>query len=144
MTTTGYVSVDYLTWGTFATTFFFLVSFIGGCTGSTAGGPKILRYQIMTGVVLQHIRQAIRPHVVSPIRYGNRIVTDDQVASVGTFVFVYFSSFIVFSVLMSLYGLDAATSLSAAITALGNVGPGLTEAIGPERQLQGLAGDPPS
>ncbi len=138
MTTTGYASVDYLTWGTFATAFFFMVSFIGGCTGSTAGGVKILRFQIMTGVVIQHIRQAIRPHVVSPIRYDQRVVTDDQVASVGTFVFVYFASFVVFSVAMSLYGLDAATSLSAAITALGNVGPGLTEAIGPTGNFKGL------
>jgi trk system potassium uptake protein TrkH len=138
MTTTGYASVDYVKWGTFATAFFFMVSFIGGCTGSTSGGVKILRYQIMTGVVLQHIRQAIRPHVVSPIRYGNRIVTDDQVASVGTFVFVYFFSFIVFSLLMSLHGLDAATSLSAAIATLGNVGPGVAESIGPAGNFKGL------
>jgi trk system potassium uptake protein TrkH len=92
----------------------------------------------MTGVVVQHIRQAIRPHAVSPIRDGSRIVTDDQVASVGTFVFVYFACFVVVSFLMSLYGLDAATAMSATITALGNIGPGVAESIGPSGTFQGM------
>jgi len=138
ITTTGYASVDYVAWGTFAAAFFFIVSFIGGCTGSTSGGIKVLRYQIMTGVVVQHIHQAIRPHVVSPIRYGNRIVTDDQVASVGTFVFVFFAAFVIVAILMSLHGLDAATSLSAAIASLGNVGPGVAESIGPAGNYKDL------
>jgi len=138
MTTTGYGAVDYVHWGTFAVMFFFMVSFIGGCTGSTAGAIKILRFQLMAGIVWQHIRQAVRPHVVSPIRYGSRIVTDDQLASVGTFVFVYIASFVAVAALMGLFGLDAVTGLSAAAASLGNVGPGVAESIGPAGNYEWL------
>jgi trk system potassium uptake protein TrkH len=131
VTTTGYASVDYVSWGTFATAFFFMLSFIGGCTGSTSGGVKILRYQIMFGIVAQHVRRSIHPHTVSPLRYGDRVITDDQAASVGTFFFVYLASFAAVAIMLALAGLDAPTSLSAAIATLGNVGPGVTEAIGP-------------
>jgi trk system potassium uptake protein TrkH len=66
-----------------------------------------------------------------PIRYGTRTVTDDQVASVGSFVFLYFLSFVVFSMILASIGLDAETSLSAVAQALGNVGPGIGPIIGP-------------
>jgi trk system potassium uptake protein TrkH len=131
MTTTGFASTDYLVWGAFASTFFFVLTFVGGCTGSTAGGLKIFRFQVMYGVIAQHVRRVIRPHVVMPIRYGTRTVTDDQVASVGSFVFLYFLSFAVFALMLAALGLDAETSLSAVAQALGNVGPGIGPIIGP-------------
>jgi trk system potassium uptake protein len=131
MTTTGFGAGEFAAWGTFATVFIFMVSFVGGCTGSTAGAIKVFRFQIMARVVVQHIRQALHPHLVSPMRYGRRVVTDDEVASVGTFVFLYLLAFVIVSGLVSLTGLDAATAMSATATTLGNVGPGITEAIGP-------------
>ena len=131
MTTTGFGSGDFVAWGTFATVFLFIVSFVGGCTGSTAGAIKVFRLQIMARVVSQHIRQALHPHVVSRLRYGRRAVTEDEAASVGTFVFLYLLTFVIVSVLVSLTGLDAATAMSATAATLGNVGPGITEAIGP-------------
>ncbi len=131
MTTTGFGAGDFVTWGTFAATFVFLVSFVGGCTGSTAGGIKVFRLQIMARVVVQHIRQALHPHVVSRLRYGRRTVTEEEAASVGTFVFLYLLTFMIVSVLVSLTGVDAATAMSATAATLGNVGPGITEAIGP-------------
>ena len=138
MTTTGYASNDYVAWGTFTATFVFLVSFVGGCTGSTAGGVKIFRYQIMIRVAAQHIRRAIHPHTVSPMRFGDRIVTDEEAASVGTFFYLYFFAFAVMAALMSLLGMDAATAMSAVAATLGNVGPGITEAIGPAGNYAGL------
>lgn len=131
MTTTGYVSTDYLRWGAFASTFFFILSFVGGCTGSTAGGLKIFRFMVMYGIIAQHVQRVIHPHVVNPIRYGARTVTGEQVASVGSFVFLYFLSFIVFAAILAALGLDAETSLSGAAQAIGNVGPGIGPLIGP-------------
>ena len=131
MTTTGFGSGDFVGWGTFAVVFIFMVSFVGGCTGSTAGGIKVFRFQIMGRMVVQHIRQALHPHVVAPLRYARRAVSEDEAASVGTFVFLYLLAFVVVSVLVSLTGLDAATAMSATAATLGNVGPGITEAIGP-------------
>jgi trk system potassium uptake protein TrkH len=92
----------------------------------------------MFGIIRQHIRRSIYPHVVSPIRFGDRIITDDEATSVGTFIFVFFAAFFVIAVILSLIGLDAATSLSAAAATLGNVGPGVTPGIGPAGTYAGL------
>jgi trk system potassium uptake protein TrkH len=138
VTTTGFASTDYLVWGAFASTFFFVLTFVGGCTGSTAGGLKMFRFQVMYGVIAQHVRRVIRPHVVMPIRYGTRTVTDDQVASVGSFVFLYFLSFAVFALVLAAFGLDAETSISAAATAIGNVGPGVGTIVGPAGNFAAL------
>lgn len=125
VTTTGFASTDYLAWGGFAATFFFLITFVGGCTGSTAGGIKIFRFQVMAGMLRQQVRRVIHPSAVVPIRYGTRTITDEQVASVGTFMFLFFLSFAVVAIILGFLGLDAETSLSAAATAIANVGPGV-------------------
>jgi len=131
VTTSGFSSIDYVAWGSFAATLFFVLTFVGGCTGSTAGSLKIFRFQVMYGLVAQHIRRIVHPNMVTPIRFGARTVTDDQVASVGTFVFLTFLSFGVLALFLGWLGLDPETSLSAAATAICNVGPGIGPVIGP-------------
>ena len=131
VTTTGYASIDYLQWGAFAAAWFFMLTFVGGCAGSTAGGPKIFRYQVMFRLIGQHIRKTIHPHAIVPLRYGTRTLSDEQIWSVGTFMFMYFAAFAVSAILLALIGLDPATALSGAATALGNVGAGVGPIIGP-------------
>jgi trk system potassium uptake protein TrkH len=131
VTTTGFASTDYLVWGAFAANFFFVITFIGGSTGSTAGGIKIFRYQVLYGIVAQHVRRIMRPHVIAPIRFGTRTISDEQVASVGSFIFLFFLFFAIFAFILSLLGLDAETALSGAATAIANVGPGIGPVIGP-------------
>lgn len=138
ITTTGFASTDYLQWGAFASTFFFIITFIGGCTGSTAGGLKIFRLQVMVGVLVQHVRHVLRPHAVSPIRHGTRTISDEQVASVGSFVFLFFLTFVVTASALAAMGLDTETSLSAAVTALSNVGPGVGPLVGPAGNFSSL------
>lgn len=131
VTTSGFSSTDYIGWGPFAAAVFFILTFVGGCTGSTAGSLKIFRFQVMSGLVAQHIRRVAHPNVVTPIRFGARTVTDDQVASVGTFVFLTFLAFGLLALFLSWLGLDPETSLSAAATAICNVGPGIGPVVGP-------------
>jgi trk system potassium uptake protein TrkH len=138
VTTTGYASTNYLMWGAFAATLFFALTFVGGCTGSSTGAIKIFRFQVMAGMVLQHLRGVFHPHIVAPIRFGARTVTDAQVTSVGSFIFLYFLCFAAFTAILTTIGLDAETSLSAAATALGNVGPGLGPVIGPAGNFTSL------
>ena len=132
VTTTGYASADYSAWSGFTALAFFLFMFLGGCTGSTTGGIKILRYQILAATLFQHVRQTIYPHIVQPVRYGGRTVGDDQIASVGVFVFLYFATFGTVAIIFAVTGLDTTTALSAAAAAIGNIGPGLGPVIGPE------------
>jgi len=138
ITTTGYASTDFALWGSFAAIAFFLFMFVGGCTGSTSGGIKILRYQILAATVFQHVRQTIYPHIVQPVRYGGRTIGNDQIASVGVFVFLYFATFGVVAIVFAVSGLDTMTSLSAAASAIGNIGPGLGPDIGPAGTFNGF------
>jgi trk system potassium uptake protein TrkH len=138
VTTTGFASVDYLQWGAFAAAWFFMLTFVGGCAGSTAGGPKIFRYQVLFRLIGQHIRKTIHPHAILPLRYGSRTLSDDQIRSVGVFVFMYFAAFAVIAILLALIGLDVATAVSGAATAIGNVGPGISASIGPAGNFASL------
>ncbi|MCB1499604.1 MAG: TrkH family potassium uptake protein [Bauldia sp.] len=138
ITTTGFASVDYLQWGPFVTVWFLALTFFGGCAGSTAGGPKVFRYQVMFRVIAQHIRKAIHPHAVVPLRYGTRTLSDEQVWSVGAFMFLYFAAFAVIAVLLACLGLDVATAISGAATSIGNVGPGIGSVIGPAGNFASL------
>ncbi len=104
-TTTGYSSTDWVLWGTFAAVWFFALSFMGGCTGSTAGAIKIFRFKVMYSLVRQHVQNAIYPHVVAPIRYGRRVIPDEQAASVGVFVFIYLAAFAVVAIVMAAVGM---------------------------------------
>ena len=120
-----------LQWGAVAAAWFFMLTFVGGCAGSTAGGPKIFRYQVMFRMIGQHIRKTIHPHAIVPLRYGSRALSGEPIRSVGAFVFMYFAAFAVTAGLLAMIGLDPATALSGAATALGNVGAGIGPIIGP-------------
>jgi trk system potassium uptake protein len=77
ITTTGYATADYSLWGGFAVGLFFVLTFVGGCTGSTAGGVKIFRFQVMYLVVRQQVVHLVRPAVVYRNLYDGRPLPDD-------------------------------------------------------------------
>ncbi len=138
VTTTGYASINYLQWGAFAAAWFFMLGFVGGCAGSTAGGPKIFRHQVMFRLIGQHTRKTIHPHAIVPLRYGRRGLSDEQIWSVCAFAFMYFAAFVVIAILLALIGLDLTTAISGAATAIGNVGPGVGPIIGPAGNFSSL------
>jgi len=131
MTGTGYATTDYGLWGGFAVTVFFILMFIGGCAGSTSCGIKIFRFAVMWSAVSTQMRRLRHPNGVFVPRYGGRPLDNQVIAAVMSFFFLFFVMFAILSVLLSLLGLDTITALSAAGTALANVGPGLGERIGP-------------
>lgn len=130
-TTTGFASADYSTWGGFPVAVFFFLTFVGGCTGSTTGGIKIFRFQVLYAIVRAQIRRLVQPHGVFVPTYQGREITDSIALSVIAFLFLYGLSFAVLSVALGAFGLDFITAISGAATALGNVGPGLGDVIGP-------------
>lgn len=130
-TTTGFASTDYSTWGGFPLAVFFFLTFVGGCTGSTTGGIKIFRFQVLYAIVRAQIRRLMQPHGVFLATYEGREITDSIALSVIAFLFMYGLSFVVLAVALGAFGLDFLTAISGAATALGNVGPGLGDVIGP-------------
>lgn len=135
---TGYASVDYQLWGPLAVTLFFFIGLIGGCAGSTACSVKVFRYQLLFSAIRMQIVKLHTPHGVFQPRYEGRPVDDEVLSSVMSF-FVYFVVTLgALSVLLAATGLDATTALSGAATALGNIGPGLGDEIGPAGNFAGL------
>ena len=138
LTGTGYATADYGAWGPFAVSMFFILTFIGGCAGSTACGLKIFRLQVVVKAGWRYIRQLTRPNGVFVIRYNGRLLDDDVANSVVAFVLIFILTFVAVATSLSLMGLDPLTALSAAAAAIANVGPGLGPEIGPSGTYAGL------
>lgn len=131
VTTTGFMSDDYTKWGPFAVGVFFLLMFVGGCSGSTSGAIKIYRLQIAHMLTRSHFLHLMSPNRVVTLMYNGRRLPADVPFSVVAFLAIYFATVGVFSVLYAGMGLDFVTALSASASALGNIGPGLGDIIGP-------------
>ena len=131
ISTTGYAAGDYTAWGSGAVGAFFVLMFLGGCTGSTTGGIKAFRLQVMLMVARNYIRRLMSPNRVVVATFNQKLVTNEIATSVLAYVTVMFASVMIFTVSLSFFGLDFITSLSGALTSLANVGPALGPTIGP-------------
>jgi len=131
ITTTGYATTDYTAWGGFAALFFFFVTFLGACSGSTSGGIKMMRLIVVTKLLNLQIKRLIFPHGIFSMRYQKRPIEVSLALNVMGFMGMFVVSNVVLAVLLSLLGLDFETSVSGAATALANVGPGIGDTIGP-------------
>jgi trk system potassium uptake protein TrkH len=131
MTGTGLTSIDYSGWAGMPVAILFLLTFVGGCAGSTAAGIKVFRFQFLFANAIMQVRQLLRPHAVLVPSFNGKPIAREVLGSVMGFLFVYALSFAVLAMLLALLGLDLMTSLSAAASAISNVGLGLGEVIGP-------------
>ncbi|MBL8700948.1 MAG: TrkH family potassium uptake protein [Alphaproteobacteria bacterium] len=131
ITTTGFASTDWGVWGPFPLVLIFMLTFVGGCSGSTSGGIKIFRFQVLFQIGRTQIRQALQPSGVFISKYDRKPISDAVAQSVLAFVTLYVFTWAMASAALGLCGLDLITALTGAATALGNVGPGLGEIIGP-------------
>ncbi|WP_230532076.1 TrkH family potassium uptake protein [Microvirga roseola] len=131
VTTTGYATADYTLWGNVMVGLFFGLMFVGGCTGSTTGGMKIFRFQVMIRMLHSHFLRLLYPRGVFPRVYAGRVLPDDVIGSVVVFFSLYFICYSALTVAMMAFNLDFLTSASAAVAVLSNVGPGLGPTIGP-------------
>jgi trk system potassium uptake protein len=131
VTTTGYASADYTAWGSFAVGVFFILMFVGGCSGSTSGAIKTYRLQIMGLVVRRHFMLLTSPHRIVPITYNGRPLAADVPFSVMAFLAVYLALTGFFATILAALGLDPVTAISSSVQAMGNIGPGLGDIVGP-------------
>jgi len=131
VTGTGYASADYNSWGSFAVAAFFVFMFIGGCAGSTACSIKIFRYQVAFEAMRAYLRRMPRPNMMVPLRYGGKPLAETVVYSVMSYFFLFFMTFALTAIILSVLGLDTMTAWSGAGSAVANVGPGLGDIIGP-------------
>jgi len=131
ITTTGFSTADYTLWGSLASVLFFCAMMVCGCSGSTSGGVKIFRYQLLAGAVGAEIRRLHSPNAVFRPRFQGQPVTEDVMNSVIAFFMLYFLTLGIGAVLLVMLGLDSLTAVTGAAAILSNVGPALGPIIGP-------------
>ena len=135
---TGYVNDNFENWGNYASVLFLILMFIGGCAGSTTGGLKVFRFQILFKFIFQHLKKMLQPHVVVASQFNGKKIHESTFESVMSFFFIYILTFAFSALLLSFSGLDFLTCFSAAASAVSNVGPGLGEIIGPDGNYSSL------
>ena len=135
---TGYASDNYMRWGSFPITLFFMIGLIGGCAGSTTCSIKIFRFQLLYASVRAQIQRIHSPSGVFMPKYEGRTVAEEVISSVMGFFMLFILSLAVLAVALGMTGLDMITSISGAASALANIGPGLGPEIGPAGNFANL------
>lgn len=131
LTTTGFGLDDFTSWGGLPSVIFAFLMITGACSGSTAGGIKIFRFQIAATLLNKQMMRLVHPSGVFVQKYNQRPVNDDIIRSVVAFVLTFVLTIIFIAGCLSTMGLDPITSISGAMTAVANVGPGMGSVIGP-------------
>jgi|TARA_E500000178_G_scaffold302758_1_gene312489 trk system potassium uptake protein TrkH len=129
---TGYISDNFENWGNYASVLFLILMFIGGCAGSTTGGLKVFRFQILFKYINLHLNKMLKPHSIIASRFNGKIINETTYESVMSFFFLYILTFFISALLLSFSGLDFLTCISASASTISNVGPGLGSSIGPD------------
>lgn len=138
-TTSGFTTQDYSNWPLYIPAMLLAASIIGGCTGSTAGGLKVMRVIMLFKQGRREILHAIHPEAIIPIRMSGHLVPNKVVNSVWGFFALYIVSFVVLSLLMLTTGVDLVTAYSTVTACLNNLGPALGDAVDNYAELPSAA-----
>ena len=125
ITTTGFVTANYTTWGSFIVIILLLLMFVGGSAGSTAGGVKIIRHLVFFKNSFLEFRRQLHPHGIIPVRINGKAIPNNTTFNVLAFMMIYLIIFTIGTLVMAASGTDFMTSIGAVATSLGNIGPGL-------------------
>ncbi len=142
ISTTGYSSTNFSSytiidgvvniggWPVFSQTIIFILMFFGACAGSTAGGLKITRINILVKSMIKKIKNVINPRKVEVLLIDQKPASEKTVEVIQNFFVLYMMIFLICSLLISVDGYDMVTNLSASLSCISNVGPGLNM-VGP-------------
>lgn len=125
VTTTGYITSDYLIWPFSTWMLLFLLMFTGGCAGSTGGGIKIVRIILMFKNSLLELKRIVHPNAILPVRLNGKAISQQIIFNVLAFFLIYILIFAFGSLIMSFLGLDFESAVGSVAASLGNIGPGL-------------------
>ncbi len=128
--TTGYATVDFNQWPTFAPWFMLMLSGMATSAGSTGAGIKMIRFIVLVKQARREMLRALHPHVINPVRLGGAVVENNVIFAVLAFMLMYGTTVIVLTYLLVISGLDIISAFSAVIASVNNMGPGLNQ-VGP-------------
>ncbi len=131
ITTTGFSNVDFTKWSSLSQTILFILMFIGGCAGSTAGGIKVSRIAIIFKSLKREIKRLIHPNSIAHINFEGAPVDGSIVKGVARYFALLFFLFAGFVLIISTNGYDFTTNITAVASCINNIGPGLGDLVGP-------------
>jgi trk system potassium uptake protein TrkH len=126
-TSTGFVTANFANWPGALPALLILMTFIGGCAGSTGGGMKVIRWLLVSKQGTVELRRLVHPSAEIPVKLANRPVPPRVLSAVTGFFAIYLVLFGGLMLLLMVTGLDQVTAWSAIATTLNNTGPGLGE-----------------
>ena len=125
MTTTGFVTTGFVDWPGLAPLLLVMLAFVGGCAGSTSGGMKVARVQMVVRQGFRELKQLVHPRGQFLVKVGGKRVSESVVIAVAGFCALYLLSFVVMTLLLVADGVDIVTAFSAVAACINNLGPGL-------------------
>ena len=131
ITSTGFVTADYMQWPSYIIFIIFLLMFSGASVGSTSGGIKIMRHNILFRNSMLEFKRMTHPSAVIPLRINGKVISKEVVYTVLAFVILYLIIFTVGSLLLTFMGMTWESSMGACATTMGGIGPGLGDIGGP-------------
>jgi trk system potassium uptake protein len=146
-TTTGYSNTDYNLWPIFAPLWMLFLCCFCSSSGSTGGGVKMIRAQLLFKQVFREMIVIMHPQAVSPVKLGGSVVPNRIVFAVLAFLSIYIASIVSMTLVLTLSGLDVITAFSAVVAWINNPGPRLRQTspstpglsqVGPATTFAGL------
>ena len=125
MTTTGYATADFNMWPQFSRVLLVVIMFVGASAGSTGGGIKVIRLQLLIKSMVRDIRRTVHPKSVNTIKLDGHTVDESILSGVQGFFFAYMAVMLVSVIIVSLDGFSFETNFTSVVATLSNIGPGL-------------------
>jgi trk/ktr system potassium uptake protein len=135
LTTTGFTNGNTSGWPGVLPAALVLLTFVGGCAGSTAGGMKVIRWQLVLKQAHRELMRLLHPSAALPVKFGNKVVPGRVLAAVTGFFAIYLVLFALMMLLVMVTGPDLVSAWSAVAACINNAGPGLGEVAANFRQL---------
>jgi trk system potassium uptake protein TrkH len=124
-TTTGFTTAEYYSWPGFLPVLLLYVSFVGGCSGSTGGGIKVIRILLLVKQGARELKRLVHPNAQIVVKIGKKAMSEKVIEAVWGFFAAYFAISALMILLLMSTGLDQETAFSAVAACLNNLGPGL-------------------
>ncbi|MBP5231676.1 MAG: TrkH family potassium uptake protein [Clostridia bacterium] len=137
--TAGFSTTDFNLWPSFAKGVLVLLMIVGGCGGSTADGLKLSRVMILVKGVFRDVRKLVRPNAVEVVRMDGEAVPEETVRNAKNYIVIYLCFLVGTAFALTIDNFDLETNVTAALTCLNNVGPGLGKIIGPAGNFAGFS-----
>ncbi len=138
ISTTGYAINDYMLWAPPLWFIIFLIAFIGGCAGSTAGGLKVVRFMLLFRMIPVQIKKIIHQNAIIQVKLNKQNVSEDRMFRTLAFFMIFLCVFTIGVFIMMMCGLNFTSAAGASIACLANSGPGL-ELVGPASNFGDLS-----